>query len=180
MSLPTKWVGCHPTNYSKTRLRGGRLFKPEAIVVHVMEGSLVGTDAHFATARPGKESSAHYGIGTPWKQPGKLEIHQYVQDEDISFHAGVVAKPTWKRYDSTINPNWNTIGIEHEGTALSRWSDAMYDASASLIRQLCSKWRIPVDRDHIVGHREIYAVKSCPGQCDLDRLVQLVSISREP
>lgn len=39
-------------------------------------------------------------------------------------------------------------------------------ASAALIAQLARKWGIPVGREHIVGHHEIYALKTCPGaQC---------------
>ena len=166
-----KWVGCHPANFSKGRRQNSKI---EAIVVHVMAGTLVGTDAFFAQGRPKAPSSAHYGIGHPWKKPDVWEIHQYVKDEDTSFHAGVVVNPTWKLWKPGFNPNWNTIGIEHEGFADTKWSDDLYRVSAGLIRSLCDKYKIPIDRDHIIGHREVYAVKPCPGMCDLDKLVQMV------
>lgn len=45
-------------------------------------------------------------------------------------------------------------------------------ASAALIAQLARKWGIPVGREHIVGHHEIYSIKTCPGpNVDLDALV---------
>jgi N-acetylmuramoyl-L-alanine amidase len=48
----------------------------------------------------------------------------------------------------------------------------MYHASAVLIRDLCTRWSIPIDRDHVIAHHEIYAMKPCPGpSADLDRLV---------
>src|SRR5882672_6185511 len=98
-----------------------------AIVIHVMDGFLAGTDALF-NQRPAQPqgaqkdhaSSAHYGIG----QTGV--IHQYVKDADTAFHAGNVSDPSWSRltsgWDQTLrkytgpNPNAFTIGIEHEGT----------------------------------------------------------------
>jgi hypothetical protein len=74
-----------------------------------------------------------------------------------------------------VNPNWYTIGIEHEGRADTPWSNALYDASARLIDEICRRWAIPCDRDHIIGYREIRADKTCPGiEVDLDKLVDMV------
>lgn len=175
MSLDIKWVGCHAANYAAGRMRGGRIYKPEAIVVHVMDGTLVGTDAFFNLGRPKAPSSAHYGIGQAFRKPGVFEVHQYVKDEDTAFHSGVIYNPTWAGFRQGINPNWNTIGIEHEGRADTVWPEEQYRLSALLIRQLCDRWKIPVDRAHIIGHRELYAVKPCPGKCDLDRLVKMAA-----
>lgn len=69
------------------RGRGG--YRPEAVVIHIMAGTLVGTDAHFAN--PASQVSAHYGIG---KQG---QIHQYVKEEDTAFHVGTVDRLTWAR-----------------------------------------------------------------------------------
>jgi N-acetylmuramoyl-L-alanine amidase len=50
----------------------------------------------------------------------------------------------------------------------------MYQSSAALVRDICARWSIPIDRDHIIGHREIYGHKTCPGPVvDLDRLVKM-------
>ncbi len=138
--------------------------------MHLMDGSLVGTDTWFLQARPEAPTSAHYGIGKDGS------IHQYVKDEDRSFHGGRVLAPTWKGLSlhPGVNPNSWTIGIEHEGRPADVWTDAMYAASASLIRMLSEKWAIPLDRQHIAGHHEIYAPKVCPGpHCDLDKLIAL-------
>jgi hypothetical protein len=73
-----------------------------------------------------------------------------------------------------VNPNLYTIGIEHEGSGESEWPDAMYDASAKLIADVCTRWSIPIDRAHIVGHREIYGRKTCPNDVvDLARLIAM-------
>lgn len=149
--------------------------KPEIIVIHIMDGTLVGTDSWFAN--PASQVSAHYGIG----QNG--EIHQYVREEDTAWHAGRVQNPTFKLYKPNTNPNGYTIGIEHEGNATSVWSEAMKKASAELIKAIATRWNIPIDRDHIIGHYQIFAGKpNCPAvnKGIIDELIQLAGGAPAP
>lgn len=142
--------------------------KPEAIVVHVMDGNLVGTDSWFAN--PASEASSHYGLN----QFG--EVHQYVQEEDTAWHAGVVLNPQWSLLKMGINPNYYTIGIEHEGNATSVWSAVMKSASVELIREISRRWNIPIDREHIIGHYQISSKKpNCPAanRAIVDELIAL-------
>lgn len=150
-------------------------FKPELIVIHVMDGTLMGTDAWFQN--PASQVSAHYGIG----QNG--EVHQYVQEKDTAWHAGRVQNPTFSLYKPNVNPNRYTIGIEHEGNATSVWSAAMKQASAAMIREICQRWGIPIDRNHIIGHYQIFSGKpNCPAQnkAIIDELVALASPTPVP
>lgn len=148
-------------------------YKPEGIVIHVMEGTLEGTDSHFS--KKASKVSAHYSVGR------NGEVHQYVADEDTAWHAGRVSNPKPNARNLTrINPNTLTIGIEHEGFATTPWSPAMYTTSVRLCAGLCIKWNIPADREHIVGHREIYDKKTCPGLwVDLDAYVADVRLAIE-
>jgi N-acetylmuramoyl-L-alanine amidase len=153
--------------------RGG--YKPDVIVIHVMEGTLAGTDSWFTSEA--SNVSAHYGIGI------NRAVHQYVQETDQAWHAGRVDRPSAAvvKQRSGVNPNRYTIGIEHEGTASSVWPDTMYEDSARLVASIAAKWDIPIDRAHIVGHREIYAAKTCPGAGDVDRIVRMArSFARAP
>lgn len=92
-----------------------------------------------------------------------------------------VNNPSWRLIkplnldDHTyLNPNLYTFGIEHEGDANSDWTDAMYQSSSCLIANLAKKWNIPLDRDHVIGHHEIYSLKTCPGfKVDLDKLIDM-------
>ncbi len=143
---------------------GRRGYSPEAIVIHIMEGTLTGTDAWFQD--PNSKVSAHYGVG----QNG--EVHQYVDDSDTAWHAGRRYLATWDLIKSA-NPNCYTIGIEHEGRDGDPWAGPMYNASARLIHSISLRWNIPLDRLHIIGHREIYTKKTCPGSVvDIDRLIE--------
>jgi N-acetylmuramoyl-L-alanine amidase len=163
--MDKRWVGCAGSNF-----RPGRtVFRPEAIVIHLMAGSLRGTDLWFASPTAGV--SAHYGIGKTG------EVHQYVKEEDTAFHAGTVDDPTWTAIRRTaaggfVNPNLYTIGIEHEGFENDDWPEPMVAASSELIAEVAGRWQIPLDREHIVKHHEIRRVKPCPGKAPVEELIR--------
>lgn len=163
--MEIKWI--RSPNFSVGR--GG--FKPEAIVIHIMEGSLAGTDAWFQNIPEASKVSAHYGIGK------NGQIHQYVKETDAAWHAGRKSSNApfhLVQERPLVNPNKYTIGIEHEGKADDPWSAEMYEASAALIKDICHRWDIPIERKFIIGHREIYTVKSCPGgTANINKLVNL-------
>lgn len=165
-SAPTpvkvEWIGCAQTNF-----RRGRRHTVDLIVIHVIEGSLKSCDNWFNN--PAAQVSAHYGIGL------HREIHQYVKEADTAFHAGRVDRPVSELVRSRAgkNPNDYSIGIEHEGTADSEWPDTLYADSALLVALIAKQHNIPLDRKHVVAHREIYAPKTCPGKGDVDRIVAM-------
>lgn len=79
------------------------------------------------------------------------KIAQHLRTKDIGWHAG-----NWY-------VNTHAVGVEHEGYAISgtEWyTDAMYRRSARLVAYLCEKYRIPVDRGHILGHDQVPALKT--------------------
>ena len=53
--MAIQWIG------SPNKDKGREGFRPEAIVIHIMEGTLTGTDAWFKSEESGV--SAHYGVG---------------------------------------------------------------------------------------------------------------------
>ena len=121
-----------------------------------MDGTLKGTDSWFLS--PKSQVSAHYGIGKDG------EIHQYVKEDMVAWANGRVQKPTWPLIATGPNPNLYTLSIEHEGKPGETFTDAMYDSTTWLIREMSQRWGIPLDREHIIGHCEIFAAKpNCPG-----------------
>lgn len=72
-------------------------------------------------------------------------IAQHVPTKDVAYHAG-----NWY-------VNSKSIGVEHEGfAAKGAWyTEAMYRTSAKLVRYLAGKYRIPLDRAHIIGHDNV-------------------------
>jgi N-acetyl-anhydromuramyl-L-alanine amidase AmpD len=138
-----------------------------------MEGTLTSTDSWFQSTK--SQVSAHYGVGKAG------EVHQYVQEKNTAWHAGRVHAPTWSLIKQAggglyINPNYYTIGIEHEGLDDTDWTDEMYNTSGNLIKAISKRWNIVLDRKHIIGHHEIYSLKTCPGsKVDIDKLIALAS-----
>lgn len=171
MALTIIQKGCAPSNH-----RAGRPshLRVEAVVIHVVVGSQAACDATFLDNALTLKRSAHYCVGKDGT------IHQYVDEADTAFHCGVVDRPTWsglKRGPDgrIINPNFYTIGIEHEGMPDDVWPEAMYAASAELLRGISGRYQAlaRLSRANVVMHREIRASKTCPGsQADLDRLIR--------
>jgi N-acetyl-anhydromuramyl-L-alanine amidase AmpD len=155
-----QWIGCGTQNFQAGRAG----FKPEAVVIHRTGGSLADIDNRCGQA--GTFSSAHYAVGAAG------DVHQYVEESDTAFHAGVVVNPTWPVIHVGTNPNLYTIGIELEGSAGDAISGPQYDAAADLVAEIAARCQIAVDSGHIVLHDEIRAGRGCPGSgFDRDELL---------
>ena len=147
------WRPAARGNYTNAN-RGPR--KIDFIVVHVVEGPKSSAINHFKN--PSSDVSAHYVVG---RGGG---IVQCVRNEDIAWQAG----DWWY--------NKRSIGIEHAGYGSNRrtWTDAMYRSSARLSAYISRKYKVPVDRKHIVRHRKVSATL-CPGKhFDMDRYLRLI------
>ncbi len=138
-------------NYSS---RNGK--KIIAIVDHITAGLMPGCLSWMLN--PSAKASAHYLVTR------NGEIYQLVKEGDAAWHAGAVNKPSWLLYDGT-NPNRYTLGIEHEGYPNEALTEAQYQATLQLHKELISKYSIPVDTEHIIGHYRIDGVNrpNCPG-----------------
>jgi hypothetical protein len=139
-----------------------------------MDGSFAAGESVFLN--PTAQRSAHYGISKAG------DIHQYVDEHDTAFHAGIVVNPSWSLLKPHVNPNFYTIGIEHEGLADDVWPSEQLSASAELVGQIAARWQIPLDPLHVIRHHQIRASKSCPGNWlrDTRTLLALVPHSTSP
>ena len=165
-----QFVGCAAGNFRKGRGNG---HKPEAIVIHIICGSLQSAKQQFAN--PASQVSAHYGVGRDGT------VLQFVEEEDTAFHAGIVVNPSWNGMRAGVNPNLYTVGIEHEGQPIDTWPDAQYMASAGLVAEIAARWAIPIDAEHVILHRQIRASKTCPGETfDRNRLIALSKQAAPP
>lgn len=145
---------------------------PRAIVLHIMAGTLAGTDAWFVDPR--SRVSTHYGIGKDGT------VHQYVDVTEAAWGNGRVSPGApWPMLADFpgVSPNLYTISIEHEGEADEPWTEPMMMASAKLVGTLSSVFRIPLARPFIAGHREIFTGKTCPGWI-MDHVDDLLSVAR--
>jgi N-acetylmuramoyl-L-alanine amidase len=150
-------------NYSSGR--EGR--RPEGIVLHTTAGTWEGTLGWFAREESGV--SAHYVVGRDGR------VAQVVDEADTAAHAGRVLQPTAAFVaERPGNPNLYTIGIEFEdgGDPWGARPDDQYSIGAQLLYEVADRWSISLDREHVFGHREVFAAKDCPGSLDVDRLIR--------
>ena len=132
---PAYWVPAAATNYSVFDRPID--YPVDMIVIHDIEGSAGSALETFQD--PTRHGSAHYIVsfrGTVW---------QMVLEKDVAWHAG-----NW-------DYNSRSIGIEHEGYA---WTPGLYTpteyrASAHLAAAICSRWGVPMDRAHVIGHSQV-------------------------
>ena len=143
--MKTTWIGS--PNY--TAGRSGHII--DHITLHIMAGTLAGTDGHFKN--PASQVSATYGIGA------NGEIHQYVSESDTAWADG-----------NSIS-NATGISIEHQGgLAGIPCTRACMDASAQLCADIARRmgWKKLVHIDSYAGniylHREVYGSThtTCP------------------
>ncbi|MGI8964789.1 MAG: N-acetylmuramoyl-L-alanine amidase, partial [Limisphaerales bacterium] len=110
-------------------------------VVHDIEGYYQSTVSYFKNC--GTSASIHYlvnGKKDSTSDAPEGEITQMVRDANYAWHARC----------------WNThsTGTEHEGFASNpAWfTDALYNASAGVTRNLANKFGYAKDRNHIIAH----------------------------
>ena len=184
--MPTIEGRLIPANHTKGR--AGLL--SEVIVLHIMEGTLMGTDAWFHN--PNSNASTNFGVGKDGR------IFQWVADEDTPWANGVVNDPDmdnifikgWLARGENFNTR--TFSIEHEGYTGEPWTDAMYKSSTWLCAEIMryfpnirDTWNNnpEVRRQLIIGHYQIDYInrKNCPGSgVDFDKYISMVDKELNP
>ncbi|MFF3917201.1 N-acetylmuramoyl-L-alanine amidase [Streptomyces sp. NPDC001852] len=109
------------------------------IVIHDTESDYATTVNQFQD--PTAYASANYVI-----RSSDGLVTQMVPDEDIAWHSG------------NKFVNMHSIGIEHEGYAVSGaswYTESEYESSAALVKYLAAKYGVPLDREHIFGHDNV-------------------------
>jgi hypothetical protein len=142
--LVDQFVAASSANYTQSSRTTSDI---DMVVIHTTQGSYSGTISWFQNADA--SASAHYVI-----RSSDGEITQMVDEEDVAWHGG-----DW-------DTNSRSIGIEHEGyvdEADVWYTDAMLRNSAALVRELCDRNGIPMDRNHIIGHSEVPGCASAGG-----------------
>ena len=122
------------------------------------------------------EVSVHYIID----RDGTVSC--WVPESLVAYHAG---KGEWQNDPKyTDKMNEYAIGIEIAAMGsesdmaqylsaadygkidsdLVGFTDAQYEALAALVKDICTRNQIPMDRDHVIGHEEYSPAKTDPGE----------------
>jgi len=141
-------------------------YTPRWLILH---GTAGGSSAQNIAAwfqNPSAQVSAHYVVG----QDGA--IIQTVSEDDWAWANGVLSAGHDGWWSDAVNPNWTTISIEHvkpDTQNASAITAAQQAASFKLIKDICSRWNIPMRaadaNGGITGHYSIDPVNrsDCPG-----------------
>ncbi|HEV7558131.1 MAG TPA: N-acetylmuramoyl-L-alanine amidase, partial [Kofleriaceae bacterium] len=107
------------------------------IVIHDTEG---GWDGSVATLQNDSGKSVHYIVDADGSRVG-----QFRAETDTTWHAG------------NFYYNETSIGIEHVGQTSdpNGYSDALYAKSEKLVKNIRTRWNVPLDREHIIGHYQV-------------------------
>ncbi|MFF5564885.1 N-acetylmuramoyl-L-alanine amidase [Streptomyces sp. NPDC012623] len=130
-----EWVAASSTNWRMADRPDD--YRIDRVVIHVVQGSYAVALQVFRD--PAHGAAAHYVVGKDG------QVAQMIRELDVAYHAG------------NRSYNERSIGIEHEGfvEAADSFGDTMYRSSARLTADICHRYDIPVDREHIVGHVEV-------------------------
>lgn len=150
-----EFIPAHPNNFQV-----GRAGKPILyVVIHSIVGSL--NSAVSAFQNPNRIASSTYIVGWDGR------VVQMVREEDTPYTNG------------NFDVNQKSITIEHDdqGNKNIIRPDALYEASARLVADICKRHGIPVNYDRIFGHRDVKAKfgsgtnTECPAALDVNRII---------
>ena len=98
----------------------------------------------------------HKNQNPPWAGIG----YHYVVRKDGTIERG---RPEWAIGSHAYGENSHSIGIHLSGDFMQAYpTESQIEKCSMLIADICGRYGIPIDRDHIVGHGELMAT-SCPG-----------------
>ncbi|HWE27111.1 MAG TPA: peptidoglycan recognition family protein [Polyangia bacterium] len=127
------WFSTSCTNKCDTTRTAGTSVV-DLIIIHDTEG---GWDASVATLQNDAGKSVHYIVDADGSRVG-----QFIPESYTGWHAG------------NYYVNQRSVGIEHVGFAASAsgYSDGLYEKSVALVKNIRTRWTVPLDRNHIYGH----------------------------
>jgi N-acetyl-anhydromuramyl-L-alanine amidase AmpD len=107
------------------------------IVIHDTEGGWSGS---VATLQNDAGKSVHYIVDADGSRVG-----QFLHETVTAWHAG------------NYYYNETSVGIEHVGVASdpAGYADGLYNTSVKLVKSIRTRWTVPLDRTHIVGHYQV-------------------------
>jgi N-acetyl-anhydromuramyl-L-alanine amidase AmpD len=155
-----EWQPASTSNYTASNRPSA--YPVDYVVIHVTQETYASTLSIFQN--PKKKVSAHYLV-----RSADGHVAQCVREANIAWHAG-----NW-------DYNTRSIGIEHEGWVdqPAYFTDALYEQSAKLTAAICTKYGLPKDRAHIIGHYEVPGTDHTdPGpNWDWTRYIRLVNFA---
>ena len=114
------------------------------------------------TGNPQDDDLSAYEINASHQSQGWTCIgYHYVIRKNGVIEEG---RPHWTVGAHAYGENSHTIGVHVCGNfEIGEPTAAQIEALAMLLSNICGDYGLPIDRDHIVGHRELMPT-ACPGR----------------
>jgi len=166
-----------------------REFAPEFVMIHFTSAVVEHRDDPFNMDYI-RQIFVDYDISVHYIIDRDGVVRCYVPEDRVAWHAG---KGEWANDEKYTNKmNHYAIGIEIAATgsqkdmelyltaeeyaamndSLKGFSDAQYESLKLLVEDICARYNIPADRDHVIGHQEYSPAKNDPGELfDWSRII---------
>lgn len=163
------------SNYYKGR--EGQSVK--AVVLHIAEGSYQGSANWLVN--PASGVSAHFIVSRQGEITQMVSILDTAYTNGLSWNGstwidpeGAHVTPPWPGLTPPINPNFQTITVEHEGHSGDVWTPAMIAADVTILQFVHATYPLLwTPHKSLIGHYEISPVNRarCPGTgCPFDTI----------
>ena len=154
---------------------------PEYVMIHFTSAIVEHRDDPFNMDHI-RKIFVDYDISVHYIIDREGVVRCYVPEDRVAWHAGKGEFANDPKYTNQMNQY--AIGIEIAATgsredmalyltaeeydalpnSLKGYSDAQYEALKLLVADLCSRYDIPMDRDHVIGHQDYSPAKNDPGE----------------
>jgi len=154
---------------------------PEFVMIHFSSAVVLDPEDPYNMDTV-RQIFADYQVSTHYIIHRDGEVRCYIPENLVAYHAGYGTWGNDPRYTDLMNDY--AIGIELVGIgsqqdmaqylnaaeynaldpALIGFTDAQYDALKLLVEDLCDRYAIPKNRQHIIGHQEYSPQKTDPGE----------------
>lgn len=154
---------------------------PEFVMVHFTSAVVEHRDDPFNMDHI-RQIFVDYDISIHYIIDREGVVRCYIPEDRVAWHAGKGEFANDPKYTNQMNQY--AIGVEIAATgsqkdmelymtaeeyaalddAFKGFSDAQYEALKLLVADLCSRYDIPMDRDHVIGHQDYSPAKNDPGE----------------
>ena len=166
-----------------------RIYAPELIMLHFTSAVVNHRDDPYNMEYV-RQTFIDYDVSIHYIVERNGTVRCYIPEDRVAWHAGKGEFADDPKYTNSMNQY--AIGIEIVGMgsesdmsiyltskeykaiddSLKGFTDEQYAALGLLIDDLCKRYGITKDRDHIIGHEEYSPKKNDPGELfDWDRVI---------
>ena len=158
-----------------------REYAPEYVMIHFTSAVMTHREDPYNLSYV-RQTFVDYDVSVHYIIERDGTVHCYIPEDRVAWHAG---KGEWNNDPKYTNKmNYYAIGIELVGmgseedmsiymsageyrkldSSLKCFTSEQYSSLKALVKDICDRNDIPMDRDHVIGHEDYSPTKNDPGQ----------------